>query len=455
MSTATLAELRLGAFKSFRGAVLPLRGTTILTGRNSSGKSNALDALEVLARLATGDDLRDALDGRQRDGGPIRGGSRGCPPHGEGAFELGCTVELDGDCFTYQVTIAVQPELRVIAESLEGPCAAAASDGVSHGSIFQSQAADRHAPGIGVKIHNGRRGRNEVTLLRDDRLLLAQVPLAVTGKNRAEKSVLRGVHAVAGALRGVFHLDPEPHLMREFVPARDSELRRTGQNLAAALLALKETAPERFDEVVQLIRGISDHGVESIGFVRSELDDVMLTLLESRGVPPTRERTAARKMSDGMLRFAAIATALLSASSSLDLEEDVPTGPSGGRGELVSGGVLVVIEELENGLHPSQARRVLDLVRESSTERGTGVLVTTHSPALLDAAEGSLNQSIMVCYRDPVTGYSTLTPLVDLPDYAAALAQKSLGGAVATGRLSDGAATDRDSREFERLLGIG
>lgn len=49
-----IEELRLTRFKSFRDAILPLRDLTLLIGRNGSGKSNAIDGLHVLARLAEG-----------------------------------------------------------------------------------------------------------------------------------------------------------------------------------------------------------------------------------------------------------------------------------------------------------------------------------------------------------------------------------------------------------------
>lgn len=454
MSVARLTELRLDAFKSFHGAVLPLGGATILTGRNSTGKSNALDGLEVLARLATGEDVGDALDGRRREGGSIRGGSSGCPPHGENSFGLGCTVDLDGSTYTYSVSVAVTPDLRVIEERLEGPVTALKSGNSSHGVIFQTRPPDALAPGINVEIHNGKRGVNDSTTLRDTRLVLAQVPLAVTGKNRAETSVLRAAEAVTGALRGVFHLDPVPHLMREFVPAQDADLRRTGQNISAALSSLKRTDPNAFRQVVDLMRGIADDRVKGVTFVSSELGDVMLALNESRGNPPHLQRTPARLMSDGLLRFAAVATALLSAEHGLDLDEQSTIGLGSEPGVQVRGGVLVVLEELENGLHPSQARRVLDLVRESAGERHTGVLVTTHSPALLDAAEGSLNKDVVVCHRDPQTGFSSLTRLTDLPGYAAALAQHSLGDAITAGQLTDAVDAPADTSEFERLLGI-
>jgi predicted ATP-dependent endonuclease of OLD family len=71
---ATVSEVRLNHFKTFHDAVLPLEPLTLLIGRNSSGKSNALDGLDVLTRLAGGEDIRDALDGRHRETGAVRGG---------------------------------------------------------------------------------------------------------------------------------------------------------------------------------------------------------------------------------------------------------------------------------------------------------------------------------------------------------------------------------------------
>lgn len=118
-SVVHLTGIRLSAFKSFRGAELPLGGTTVLTGRNSSGKSNALDGLELLARLSIGEHLREALDGRRK--GPVRGGSEGCAPHGSDHFRLGCRAEYEDSSIRYDVGVEVRPTLRIRSESLQGP----------------------------------------------------------------------------------------------------------------------------------------------------------------------------------------------------------------------------------------------------------------------------------------------------------------------------------------------
>lgn len=454
MTASQIVELRLTSFKSFRGARLPLGGTTILAGRNSSGKSNALDGLEVLARLAEGEDLADALDGRRRESGAVRGGSAGCAPHGTTAFELGCTVELGQNVYLYDLGVEVTPDLRIVSERLHGPGKALKSGRVAHGPLIETREPGAPGTGIVAGLHNGKQGSNAPHTFRDSRLILSQVPLVLAGSNGAEQSVLRGAEAVLLALRGVFHLDPVPHLMRGFVPGRDTELRRTGENLSAALFGLKERDPGAFTELSNLIRQIADDRVEDVTFVNSELGDVMLTLIERRGVEGESERTPAREMSDGLLRFSAVATALLSPQHGLDVDTAVGSRVERSSEEEIRGGVLIVIEELENGLHPSQAKRVLDLVQTSASTPGTSVLLTTHSPALLDAAEGDLNRSVVVCHRNPENGYSTLSQLVELPGYASALAEGSLGGAVTAGKLVDDVVVRPDYTEFEHLLGI-
>ena len=149
MATPRLAELRLSNFKSFHDAVLTLHPVTFLTGLNSSGKSNALDGLEVLSRLASGAELGDALDGRMTQTGPIRGGSRGCAPHGTESFELGCTVESGTDTYRYDVEVQVYPELRVVKESLVGTGYSVKSGTrTSDAELFKTQPAADNRAGI-------------------------------------------------------------------------------------------------------------------------------------------------------------------------------------------------------------------------------------------------------------------------------------------------------------------
>jgi predicted ATPase len=446
MALAALREIRLTAFKSFAGAVLPIAPLTVLTGRNGSGKSNALDGIEVLARLAGGEELVDALDGRRREGGAVRGGSRGCAPHGATSFKLGCTVSAGYDTFDFDVEVQVEPDLRIVYEKLSGPAPTASSPGTRQRVILQTLDSPPGSTSAEAEVYNGKRGPNPVYAFRDSRLLISQLPARIAPQNRVDHSVVQASEAVLAALRGTFHLDPVPHLMREYVAERDSELRRTGANLSAAIGSLRRNDRTTFDRLVDLVREVADSPVEALAVTESGLGDVMLVIREGKG---GASLTPAREMSDGMLRFLAVATALLTANRGLDIDPGVRTV-----GEGTPAGVLLVIEELENGLHPAQAERVLRLIRESSGELGTQVVITTHSPALLNAIPGNAVHDVVVCYREGPDSRSRIRRLTDLPGYADAMASGRLGDLVSRGLLVRPEERDIDFAEFNRLLGI-
>ncbi|WP_169951837.1 AAA family ATPase [Microbispora sp. H11081] len=443
-----LAQLRLTEFKSFRDAsAMRLDGMTVLIGRNSSGKSNALDGLEVLSRLATGADLLEALDSRRGDEGPLRGGIEGCPPHGTDRFRLGCTVaSLDRAGSGYalidlDVTVRVRPEPEIVSETLTGVSGRARNTKDPSSRIWHKLLTTRDPePGSGsidATWYRGTRGRGRVAPFRATRLLTAQLPLRLAQDTETERHVVQAAEDMLEALQGVFHLDPVPHLMRQYVPGRDVRLRRTGENLSAVIGQMAERDPDQFAQLVQLARDLVEHEVTGIEIVRSELNDVMLALREGRAITPARE------MSDGLLRFMAIATTLITRGRDVDL---------GGMPDHERP-VTVVIEELENGLHPSQAGKALELVRRAVKDDGAQVLFTTHSPALLSGLSAEDHKSVVVCSRDPETQESTLTPLPELDGYPRLMAQGDLGSVVTANLLSE--ERHSDFSEFDRLMGIG
>ncbi|WP_416972390.1 AAA family ATPase [Streptomyces sp. 4F14] len=400
MEGPRLEEVRLTSFKSFTGQRLPLQDLTVLIGRNGSGKSNALDALMVLARLASGESVRDALDGREDS---VRGGVEGCAPLGEDSFQIGCRVRQGEAVFDLDVEVEVRPEVRIVREDL------VAVEGVSYGN---RRLAGR--PLLLGGYGHGRYGVGRVQIVSAaDRLLISQLPPAQTDSaTKAEQLVNGAAHTVLTALREVFLLDPVPHLMRSYVNERDSELRRSADNLSAVVARLAQSEPDAFHRLTDLVAGMPEYLVKGVGFVDTPLGDVQLLLSES-GYHGADHEVPARLLSDGMLRFLAFGTAFLSSRRHL------------------------VIEEIENGLYPTQAARVLDLMKEETRRRRIDVLFTTHSPALLNSLTADDHSGVIVCSRDPGTGESLLTPLPELPGYVDLLAAGDLGDAVAEGRLPD------------------
>ncbi len=441
MTTGRITELRLTAFKSYRDAVLPISPLTVLIGRNGSGKSNALDALEILSRLARGVDVRDALEGDRRDADAIRGGLEGCAPHGSDKFTLGVTVETEESReITLDITVQVSPQPQIVAETL---CGYVRGDWWR--PLLETQEADPHRSDLDAAIWNNKKGPNPRLTFRGSHLLSAQLPLRLGGKDKAEREVLDVVRSALAVLGGVFQLDPVPHGMRTYVPEKDSELRRTADNLSASVARLQESDPANFRRLVETVKDLPEYEVHDIEVGRGSYGDVMLALIEGHG--GHRATIPARQMSDGMLRMLAITTTLLTGGGGVA----IGGGPGADAGPLV-----LVIEELENGLHPTQAGALLRLIREASHQQGYQVLLTTHSPALLNALIGSDHRGVLVVSRKRDTGGTVVSRLVDLPGYQRMLAGHRLGDATAEGRLPAAFEEPRPPTEAElnSLLGL-
>ncbi len=258
MSSGRITELRLTSFKSYSGVTLPLANLTVLIGRNGSGKSNALDALEILSRLARGDDVRDTIEGNRRETSPIRGGLEGCAPDGSDTFTIGVTVETgNGDAATLDLTIRVSPQVQVISERLCGHV-----DGRWH-TLVESQEPGAHRSDLDAVVWNGKTGRNPKMTFRSSHLLSAQVPLRLGG-TAGEKRLLEVVNSTLAVLGGVFHLDPLPHLMRQYAPEQDFELRRSAENLSAAVGHLKSENRALFDQLVQTVKTLPEYEVRAV-----------------------------------------------------------------------------------------------------------------------------------------------------------------------------------------------
>jgi len=57
-----LKRMRIDGYKSLMGVDVSLKPLTVLFGPNAAGKSNFLDALQLLSRIATSRTLKDAFD---------------------------------------------------------------------------------------------------------------------------------------------------------------------------------------------------------------------------------------------------------------------------------------------------------------------------------------------------------------------------------------------------------
>ena len=90
----------------------------------------------------------------------------------------------------------------------------------------------------------------------------------------------------------------------------------------------------------------------------------------------------------------------------------------------------MVIEELDNGVHPSRVKLLVDTIWECSHRRNLNVLVTTHNTATLNGLTPEQLDCVVVCHYDPVEKADKLTALPDIPDADILLQKGSLGDLV-------------------------
>ena len=198
--------------------------------------------------------------------------------------------------------------------------------------------------------------------------------------------------------------------MRSYAYLTDRQLDGSGHNLSGVLYNLCQKTSTK-DHVLAFVRSLPEQNIDAIDFIKTPRGEVMLQLTETFGGEKTRYD--ATLLSDGTLRVLSIAAAILSAP------EDS----------------LVVIEEIDNGVHPSRAKHLIDDIARIAKKRRLRILISTHNPALADALPADAVPNVVLCYREPKDGDSRLARLEDIPDYPELSAQGTVGHLMSRGLI--------------------
>ena len=138
-------------FKGYERAVLWLEQITTLIGSNASGKSNAIEGIQILSEVATGRDLSMIFDGTKNSEGVIRGGAKGCCRFGANSFLLGCTIDWDDKYdLLYRIRIGAASRITVEEESLY-LVKNAQTDAINGSVIFKAAASNADSGDIVVE----------------------------------------------------------------------------------------------------------------------------------------------------------------------------------------------------------------------------------------------------------------------------------------------------------------
>ena len=352
-------RVKLRNYKSIGRCDVRLGPLAVLVGPNGSGKSNFLDALAL-----TGQALDMTLDHALRERGGINEVRRRSGGHPSNfSIELHFTLG-DGvtqGLYSFEVRSERNGGFSVRRETCEvglptamgSPTRFVVREGVVEESTL-SVSLPRPSP---------------------DRLFL------VSASNVDE------FRPIYDALTGMAFYSFSPDVMRLAQPPDPGDLLQAeGKNLASVIASLEKRNEASYIQIQKYLKEITP-GVESVE--RITIGNLE-TLQFRQRVAGQREpwRFPAINMSDGTLRALAVLTALLQGDR---------TSPS-----------LIGIEEPEIALHPGAAGILWDAIQDGKDLNQ--VLVTTHSPDLLDRKDIATD---VILATDSEAGTTQIGPIIE------------------------------------------
>lgn len=386
----TIRTLRLDGFLSFAPGSDPLemRSLNVLIGPNTSGKSNLIEALGLLA--ATPTDLAGAV---RKGGGSREWLWKGRPPTKSAEIEA-VLARRNGQDIRYRLRLgSVATRLEVLDEVIEETDPRRGDvDGVHFYYRFR-----RGHPVIKVKTIGGKRTQRHIRRqdLLPDQSVLAQrkdpdqyPEVTQVGKTFSNIQILS---------EWTFGLHSPPRDARQ-TDLPEDRLLPDSSNLSMVLNRIEHSGEAR---VGALLRRFFPR-FERLS-IRVGSGTAQLCLFEQGFRVPI----PATRLSDGTLRFVALLAELLA-----------PSPPK-----------LLCIEEPELGLHPDAVSLLAEVLVEASHRMQ--LVVTTHSEALVSALTNQPS-AIVACERP---GTSTFLRRLDPDRLASWLEDYCLGDLWRMGEL--------------------
>ena len=402
-----IKSITLKNWKSYEESTLYLDPLTIVIGTNSSGKSNVIDALIFLSRIASGVGVFQAING-DLTLGSLRGGMDWVCKKNTNAFTLEVIMEYEKKDYEYSVSVEVGNAKALVIDEKLIQCGG--------NKLFYTNLKDSELLNISAYFWTGKQGKGQKFELNRSTSVLYQSKTLQPKR----KEIIEVITDLAKQLSGIFVLDPIPNHMRDYSPLAE-KLSTDGSNIAGVLAALNDAKRDKVQEkLTSYLKKIPEKDIESVWAERIGKfnTDAMLYCKEAWNGEDECV-VDARGMSDGTLRFLAIVTAMLTN------EENK----------------LIVIEEVDNGLHPSRANVLINMLKELGNERNIDVLITTHNPALLDAAGTPMIPFITVAHRDD-SGQSRLTLLEDIEDLPKMISTGNIGELTTNGKIESALARE-------------
>ena len=380
-----LKRIRIQGYKSLADVEVNLGYLAVLIGPNASGKSNFLDALQLLSRIVTAPTLRRAFDPPHR-GLPLESFTFG----EEGIKEL-----RKQESVSFRMEIDVQLSTTVIEKvnqqirRMKPPTITEAEDKKMAASkrlppvreqnlryyieieMLPKQGilrvADEYLAAISAK---GEVKQNRKPFLKR---IGNRLCLRMEGQTHStcyelplDQSILSTRHSLihyphVAALQyelaswQSFYLEPRERMRFPNPAAEVHHIGPMGEDLAACLNTLQRLNKRQFESLEKSLHTLIP-SITGIDVSINKLGEVELNVCEGE------KRISARLLSEGTLRILGLLALVGS--------QEPPA--------------LVGFEEPENGVHPRYIRRIARFLETRRLLEHTQYIVTTHSPILPD-----------------------------------------------------------------------
>lgn len=401
-----ISRIEIENFKSLQKVDLQLGNLNLFVGTNASGKSNFFDALRVLQGIGYGFTIDEILNGKAKSASSdvwegIRGGSAralftGRQPAGRGGDGIvSFSAHITHGKREYRYSIGLSPQRGTVrSESL------VTDQHVVYQTAFGDWPETQLTMPVSFPDANGT-GETIVDFERS-RPILHQILGWDAPESRRDD-----IQACITALSNAQRIDPSPAVLRDYSKAQAvKRLGERGENFAALVKAILANEQEHA-AYVSWLRQLTPVEVDDVTVLSGALGEPLFAIREGGIDQP------APILSDGTLRFAAITAAFF--------QPDMPD--------------ILTIEEIENGIHPSRLRLLVELLRSQSKSGGRQIMATTHSPIVLAWLKPEDYQYTFFCKRDEESGASVISPLSAVPRFMAIVDKQPIGDLFAEGWL--------------------
>ena len=411
-----LKRIRIRGYKSLQDVDVSLPPLAVLFGPNAVGKSNFLDALQLLSKLGTSRTLKEAFDPPYR-GKPLESftvgeeGFRGLAERERLVFSVEADLRLS-DSIVEAVNRQIQEmrrpsadvssrkagntpgrvrerdlRYRIEVEMLPGSGVLRVTDEYLAALNAQGEPTGKRKPFVerqGEKIHLRLEGQAHPTYYDRylDHAILSMphypphYPHLVAARRELESWLF-------------FYFEPRERMRAATAIREVRHIGLMGEDLAAFLRTLQALEPRQFEAVEKSLHTIMPN-IDGIEADVNALGEVELRLKEAGIAVP------ARVLSEGTLRI----LGLLALAGT----NEVPS--------------LVGFEEPENGVHPRRVQLIADLLKTRASLGQSQYVVTTHSPILPDLLQ---NESLFAVRRsgratriDPFSSWGPLARRQDI-----------------------------------------